>query len=109
MIRRPPRSTLFPYTTLFRSVGDPPVAVARAAYAGDGALAELGRQREVQPRVDQGRGLARARRADDQVPGQLVDVALVPAAEQAAFGLAEAGLAQRVQGFLEEIGRASCR
>src|SRR3712207_8489113 len=27
MIRRPPRSTLFPYTTLFRSVGRPPVAV----------------------------------------------------------------------------------
>src|SRR3712207_7388547 len=25
MIRRPPRSTLFPYTTLFRSVGDEPV------------------------------------------------------------------------------------
>src|ERR1019366_10770901 len=24
MIRRPPRSTLFPYTTLFRSVGDTP-------------------------------------------------------------------------------------
>src|SRR4051812_49633600 len=24
MIRRPPRSTLFPYTTLFRSVGDRP-------------------------------------------------------------------------------------
>src|SRR2546427_2214642 len=24
MIRRPPRSTLFPYTTLFRSVGAPP-------------------------------------------------------------------------------------
>src|SRR5438132_3663447 len=24
MIRRPPRSTLFPYTTLFRSVNDPP-------------------------------------------------------------------------------------
>src|SRR5438128_8257160 len=23
MIRRPPRSTLFPYTTLFRSAGDP--------------------------------------------------------------------------------------
>src|SRR5256885_13221138 len=30
MIRRPPRSTLFPYTTLFRSeVGDVPVAVGR--------------------------------------------------------------------------------
>src|SRR3712207_7698538 len=30
MIRRPPRSTLFPYTTLFRSaVGEQPVAGAR--------------------------------------------------------------------------------
>src|SRR2546426_3153204 len=28
MIRRPPRSTLFPYTTLFRSPGPPDVAVA---------------------------------------------------------------------------------
>src|SRR5256886_16863709 len=27
MIRRPPRSTLFPYTTLFRSLGAPIVAV----------------------------------------------------------------------------------
>src|SRR2546426_3018472 len=26
MIRRPPRSTLFPYTTLFRSAGDPVAA-----------------------------------------------------------------------------------
>src|SRR3712207_7841157 len=25
MIRRPPRSTLFPYTTLFRSAGDPSI------------------------------------------------------------------------------------
>src|SRR2546422_7768136 len=31
MIRRPPRSTLFPYTTLFRSQ-----PVLRAAHAGDG-------------------------------------------------------------------------
>src|SRR3712207_9190357 len=29
MIRRPPRSTLFPYTTLFRSVGDPDVDLQR--------------------------------------------------------------------------------
>src|SRR3712207_8497333 len=28
MIRRPPRSTLFPYTTLFRSDDDQPVGVA---------------------------------------------------------------------------------
>src|SRR5437899_4005296 len=42
MIRRPPRSTLFPYTTLFRSglpgldLGDGPAARARAG-AGAGA------------------------------------------------------------------------
>src|SRR3712207_7281558 len=29
MIRRPPRSTLFPYTTLFRSSAPPPVGAAR--------------------------------------------------------------------------------
>src|SRR2546425_4598886 len=29
MIRRPPRSTLFPYTTLFRSVESPDAAVVR--------------------------------------------------------------------------------
>src|SRR3712207_8754386 len=28
MIRRPPRSTLFPYTTLFRSLGAPPEPLA---------------------------------------------------------------------------------
>src|SRR2546430_13172073 len=31
MIRRPPRSTLFPYTTLFRSVGCPRNGAARGA------------------------------------------------------------------------------
>src|SRR3712207_9419589 len=39
MIRRPPRSTLFPYTTLFRSEG----GVLRAAPAAE--LASLRRQR----------------------------------------------------------------
>src|SRR2546426_5796289 len=33
MIRRPPRSTLFPYTTLFRSKGETPEEVAGAARA----------------------------------------------------------------------------
>src|SRR2546422_1888986 len=41
MIRRPPRSTLFPYTTLFRSVTDT---------AGDDALE---RRRLLEPLVDQ--------------------------------------------------------
>src|SRR3712207_7877136 len=31
MIRRPPRSTLFPYTTLFRSQGHPPAEQRREA------------------------------------------------------------------------------
>src|SRR5438876_3879336 len=37
MIRRPPRSTLFPYTTLFRS-GDDTVAGARPPEGGQRAL-----------------------------------------------------------------------
>src|SRR2546429_6663039 len=36
MIRRPPRSTLFPYTTLFRSDGKPR---RRSARSGDGVRA----------------------------------------------------------------------
>src|SRR2546430_12750889 len=41
MIRRPPRSTLFPYTTLFRSVGRPFVDT-RVARDGPQGLEELG-------------------------------------------------------------------
>src|SRR5258705_5009326 len=43
MIRRPPRSTLFPYTTLFRSCADP--ASRRGSYCGGRflALADLAR------------------------------------------------------------------
>src|SRR3712207_9009243 len=49
MIRRPPRSTLFPYTTLFRSVHAP---VARD-HAVRGRLATLhGALGEVRARVD---------------------------------------------------------
>src|SRR3712207_7783881 len=32
MIRRPPRSTLFPYTTLFRSLGEPVVGFVPSDY-----------------------------------------------------------------------------
>src|SRR5256885_9533282 len=57
MIRRPPRSTLFPYTTLFRSLAtDPPVLLAdepgaaldvRHRLALVQALAQRGRERLV--------------------------------------------------------------
>src|SRR2546427_2125110 len=56
MIRRPPRSTLFPYTTLFRSLRE---GVARRARGGatqlgedpehaDGPLARVGDERQVE-------------------------------------------------------------
>src|SRR3712207_7644999 len=35
MIRRPPRSTLFPYTTLFRSSARSPRSSSRRAHAGE--------------------------------------------------------------------------
>src|SRR3712207_8535394 len=40
MIRRPPRSTLFPYTTLFRSMGlhDQPARLAERLQRPDGGL-----------------------------------------------------------------------
>src|SRR3712207_7469065 len=56
MIRRPPRSTLFPYTTLFRS-DDAPVARLQRRFAvarGVGQCGHLGRH--GQPLVGVGRG-----------------------------------------------------
>src|SRR3712207_7560120 len=50
MIRRPPRSTLFPYTTLFRSARPVHGGRARAARrSGDAADRRHGRQRRVGP------------------------------------------------------------
>src|SRR3712207_7909404 len=54
MIRRPPRSTLFPYTTLFRS---PRRALGPARVQHD-------------PRVPRQRVLPGGRRGDDRLPGQ---------------------------------------
>src|SRR3712207_6935228 len=62
MIRRPPRSTLFPYTTLFRSVGGFRRTLQGVAQGGPAGDAELGEQpvqmgadgpvRQVQPAGD---------------------------------------------------------
>src|SRR3712207_7769167 len=41
MIRRPPRSTLFPYTTLFRSVEDRDGAVVQGGVAPDEERSDL--------------------------------------------------------------------
>src|SRR3712207_7387235 len=46
MIRRPPRSTLFPYTTLFRSVEvELPQSKVTSSGGGDFGLAEAGYER----------------------------------------------------------------
>src|SRR3712207_8063242 len=46
MIRRPPRSTLFPYTALFRSASSPRLLGARGAWHRSAA----GRRRGLEPR-----------------------------------------------------------
>src|SRR3712207_8626312 len=53
MIRRPPRSTLFPYTTLFRSGADPErVREARGARGDDHELLQIERVLRVRATVD---------------------------------------------------------
>src|SRR5258708_24951825 len=47
MIRRPPRSTLFPYTTLFRSPGKLPGAVDSVQYDTEYSTAELQMHQDI--------------------------------------------------------------
>src|SRR3712207_7553108 len=65
MIRRPPRSTLFPYTTLFRS---------QAGGPGGGALQDLGRA-QLRPGARQGGQDGGVAGPDDGVGGDLRPVA----------------------------------
>src|SRR5438445_6150870 len=46
MIRRPPRSTLFPYTTLFRSLPSCPVMPVMSAFRAKGPPDEDGKDRK---------------------------------------------------------------
>src|SRR5689334_24672634 len=74
MIRRPPRSTLFPYTTLFRSPLSQPgpdraarrgrggAGAERAALAGGGGAGDAGRGRRSRRRRG-GRDLVRDRKS----------------------------------------------
>src|SRR3712207_8453703 len=56
MIRRPPRSTLFPYTTLFRSLAAVACSFDRG---GVGSTREIGVRHSAIPRTDGGAGLPR--------------------------------------------------
>src|SRR3712207_8829662 len=59
MIRRPPRSTLFPYTTLFRSKVEPAAGayniVRRAEIANCGGVRALAARRHTPNHADRGR------------------------------------------------------
>src|SRR3712207_8876563 len=86
MIRRPPRSTLFPYTTLFRSemaMGDVGVAAAPCGQppqeSGSPDACSSERRREPQPLAAVGLAVLRRRAGGD--PHQPV---LVPGVEHAA-------------------------
>src|SRR3712207_8130397 len=52
MIRRPPRSTLFPYTTLFRSLLEVAALDERLAEQGEGIGEELGERLSPVAHVD---------------------------------------------------------
>src|SRR3712207_8872059 len=67
MIRRPPRSTLFPYTTLFRSEGDRRLHRVRAPAVRPHGGADLPAA-QVPPRPDVSRDAAHARRRTHRVP-----------------------------------------
>src|SRR2546422_1777929 len=69
MIRRPPRSTLFPYTTLFRSLA-PPDGPELGVYARQPLALEREAERERGPKVARGRGVLRAIKVDDAVQHQ---------------------------------------
>src|SRR2546430_17216724 len=62
MIRRPPRSTLFPYTTLFRSIP----LVGEVAAVGDPVLAHRAPEQPVDFRIGR-------RRGDDQQEEEKAD------------------------------------
>ena len=91
-------------------VGEPPVAVARAADAADRLLAELLGERKAQARVDQRRRLARARRADEHVPRQLVQVCGEVSQRTCRLptlaGPSRAARAQRLHRLLEALAAA---
>src|SRR2546422_6333267 len=69
MIRRPPRSTLFPYTTLFRSVA--PASLASAGRAGAGGPLRPGGPLGARRRLPHPAGRGRSRGRSEEHTSEL--------------------------------------
>src|SRR3989441_13370230 len=96
MIRRPPRSTLFPYTTLFRSDSE------RHRLGREDDLAEPTLEGELDEPLDarQDPGVMEVDAEPERLEHRLV---------QRGLGDGRALLDELVDRALDEIGRASCR
>src|SRR3989449_10643210 len=70
MIRRPPRSTLFPYTTLFRSLGE---GIRQQVDLGRHEV-QLGAGRERAEHVERGEIEVQRRMAGDAIGGSEVEI-----------------------------------
>src|SRR5437016_14278591 len=106
MIRRPPRSTLFPYTTLFRSIETVPVH-----YKGGGPAIQDLISGQVQVMLIQGGGTIQ----QNIKSGKLTALA-VSSPTRSPFYPELPAIAETFPGFeteswvaMFEIGRASCR
>src|SRR2546422_10911794 len=98
MIRRPPRSTLFPYTTLFRSPGDPERVQPAQSILTERLVVDLG-QRLGRPALA---ARDRAERGRMRPEGDLVAAHVDDLARDVGRAIAR-------EERHDEIGRASCR
>ena len=122
MIRRPPRSTLFPYTTLFRSTisrganNDEPFAALAFKTVTDPFIGRLVYFRVYSGSAKSGSSVLNTATGDRERLGRIVkmhadqreDVEQVYAGEiAAAIGLKDTTTGETISSI--EIGRASCR
>src|SRR5690242_14199246 len=119
MLRRPPRSTLFPYTTLFRSLGHPAgLAEAGEALEHPGQLGVFGNmalhEQHTPTRIEPGCEQLRRRRSAalaELIPSRRVErygVQVNDAVVRLEGVLQRHPLAQRAQ-IVSEVERRRCR
>src|SRR2546430_16291224 len=98
MIRRPPRSTLFPYTTLFRSLG---LKIANSARGGISVTGSMQRAMEYAARYAEQRNLPLVLNLSFGVGNEFEGQAVIDSIVDA-FLVAHPAV-------VFKIGRASCR